>query len=72
MQNEKEVKELIQSDKKKESHGMIIRLKGRLTKNFLELALVQLRIKTNWMRRLPSLLKKVIQKSKLHQLLANL
>lgn len=36
MQNEKEVKELIQSDKKKESHGMIIKTKGRLMKNFLK------------------------------------
>lgn len=54
MQNEKEVKELIQSDKKKELLGMIIRLKGRSRKNFLKLALLQHFIKTNWMRILPN------------------
>lgn len=54
MQNEKEVKELIQSDKKKELLGMIIRLKGRSRKNFLKSAPPQPHIKTNWIPGLPN------------------
>lgn len=54
MQNEKEVKELIQSDKKKRVTWNDNQTKGQMRKNFLKLALLQHFIKTNWMRILPN------------------